>query len=339
MHTAPPGSFRSYLHWLGSFIFHHLPSQSRQTICPAAVRAVLEPLEPRLLLSALPTGFLDLNIGSPSLSGLESYTKSNNEWPVTGMASYTNNKWSVTGVGTGIAGTSDQFNYACENWAGGGTLTAKVGEVGKTSSGAQAGLMIRDSNAAGAEFAAVLVNSKNQVSFEYRSSTGGTVTTVTMGKSKGSPWIQLVETQNQGSEQFTAYYSTDDKDWTAINTTPVTINFQNSTNLAGLAVTSGTAKKTDTVNFSDFSALPVGAGNTTSVVTNNNTYSGTTIVGGGGTIVGGGAIVTGTISGTGSLTILGSAPLTLTGSSTYSGTTTISGTLTLSGTISGDGSY
>ncbi|HTV48114.1 MAG TPA: hypothetical protein VMG59_06685 [Phycisphaerae bacterium] len=204
----------------------------------------MEPLEPRLLLSvlagALPAGYVDANIGNPQVSGAAEYTLSNNQW-------------SVSGVGKGISSSADQFNFAYENWTGAGVLVANVGAVGNTGSGAQAGLMIRDSSSSGAIFAAVLVNANNQVTFEYRTSTGGKMSTVTGGTVSGPIWLELVETQKNGGEQFTAYYSSNDVNWTAINTTPINITFKNSTNLAGLAVTSSSATQTDSVNFSGFS--------------------------------------------------------------------------------------
>jgi len=45
---------------------------------PTALRAVIEAFEARLLLSGLPTGWSDNDVGSPPIPGSASYTSANN---------------------------------------------------------------------------------------------------------------------------------------------------------------------------------------------------------------------------------------------------------------------
>ncbi len=249
-----------YLPWLAQSVRNLHPdsvasalSAMREVrICRQQVRrperqgARLEVLEQRIYMSALPTPFANMDIGSPVTGGSAIYVSANNQWQ-------------ATGAGTGITGTADQFNYTAENWTGSGSLTANVGSVANTGTGAQAGVMFRDTSAAGSSFAAVVENANGTISLEYRSTAGSAVTVDTATASAIAPaWVQLSETQSGTTGSLTGYYSTNGTSWTQINSTPVNITLSSSTNLAGLAVTSGNAAQSQSVNFNSFSATPIG---------------------------------------------------------------------------------
>ena len=223
-----------------------------------------------------------MDIGTPAIGGSAIYMPLNNQIQ-------------DTGAGTGIAGASDQFNYTAENWTGSGTLQANVGSVANTGTNAQAGVMVRDTSAAGSEFAAVLENANGTISLEYRSAANSALTVdVTTAGAITPAWVKLSETQSGTTDSFTGYYSTDGTTWTQINSTPINITFTGTTNLAGLAVTSGNAAQSQTVNFNSFSATP---NNFTDqdiggpAIAGSSTYDPTT---GNWTVNGGGADIWGT---------------------------------------------
>ena len=250
------GVRRGYLPWLTQSIRRWRPDAvgsaisamrevhiSRQRLRrPERHGPMLEPLEQRLYLSALPTPFANMDIGAPAIAGSAIYVSANNQWQ-------------ATGAGTGVAGTADQFNYTAENWTGSGSLSANVGSVADTGTNAQAGVMICDTSAAGSEFAAVMENSNGTISLEYRNNTSAAVTVAAITSGAVNPaWVRLSEAQSGTTDSFTGLYSTDGVTWTALNATPINISFTQSTNLAGLAVTSGNAGQSQTVNYNSFSA-------------------------------------------------------------------------------------
>ncbi len=224
----------------------YTPDRSlRRTGPKTRVQPILEMLEPRIYMSALPTPFANMDIGAPAIAGTAIYVTASNQIQ-------------ATGAGMGVTGTSDQFNYTAENWIGSGTVQANVGAVANTGTNAQAGVMIRDTSAASSEFAAVMENPNGTISLDYRNNTSGAVTVAATTSSAVNPaWVQLSETQSGTTDSFTGYYSTDGVTWTAINSASVNMTFTGTTNLAGLAVTSGNAAQSQTVNFNSFSAIPI----------------------------------------------------------------------------------
>jgi len=104
------------------------------------VRQLLETLESRVLLDALPSPFLHQDIGSPSLNGDASYDAETTAY-------------SLSAAGTDIAGTSDQFHFAYQTLTGDGSLVVRISSLTNTNAAAKAGLMFRDSlNAAGSRY-------------------------------------------------------------------------------------------------------------------------------------------------------------------------------------------
>ena len=105
MYDALVGDFRTYLCQLGHLISRRPLSQSRRTgrtRCRTALRAVFDPLEPRILLSTLPAGHVDTDTGGLSISGAAAYTLSNHQLHTTGAC-------------TGVSGPSSSALNASNN--------------------------------------------------------------------------------------------------------------------------------------------------------------------------------------------------------------------------------
>lgn len=76
------------------------------------------------------------DIGAPSSSGSSSYNAATDTF-------------AVTGSGTDIWGTSDQFQFVHRTLSGSGVIVACVASVQNTNGWAKAGVMLRESTAAG----------------------------------------------------------------------------------------------------------------------------------------------------------------------------------------------
>jgi regulation of enolase protein 1 (concanavalin A-like superfamily) len=153
---------------------------------------------------------------------------------VTAAGSYTssNGTFTVLGSGADIYNSADAFQFVSESLIGDGSITARVVSQTNTNMWAKAGVMIRETLAAGATNAFVPVTPGNGVVFQSRVATGGPSTTITLGPKVAAPyWVRLVRAGNT----FSAYASPDGSTWAALGKT--TINMASQA-YAGLAVSS-----------------------------------------------------------------------------------------------------
>ena len=192
-------------------------------------------------VSLLPSVMADADIGAPALPGGAVLS------PAVGT-------WALAGAGSDIYNTADQFHFASQPLTGDGVITAQVTSLTNTNPWAKAGVMFRDSTAAGAVFADVLVTRGNGVAFEWRGTTGGQANDVNIAGLSAPLWVQLAR---QGND-FSGYYSTDGVNWAQVGTTQ-TITMS-ATALAGLALTSHNTAAVATAVFTNVSVLPAGWG-------------------------------------------------------------------------------
>jgi hypothetical protein len=188
----------------------------------------------------LPSPKVDADIGSPGAAG---------------SAAYSSGVYTVKGAGAGINGTSDQFNYVHQALAGDQTLIARVTGLSNTSSGAKAGVMMRDSTAANAAFVMEDVSPAGVVEMRFRTSTGGSAgyTSASTGitPSAGTPiWVKLVKSGGN----FNGYYATTAgtpaaSDWHALGALYHAI----SSYQGGLAVTSAVGSTLATATIDNVS--------------------------------------------------------------------------------------
>ena len=195
--------------------------------------------------STLPAGWSDADVGGPAPAG---------------SALCSGSIYTVTGGGADIWGTADQFNFASQNVIGDQTLIARVTSLGNTNGWAKAGMMVRDSSAAGAICVDLLVTPSNGVVLQWRSATGGASSNIqaagVAAPTASHPvWLKLVK----NGSNYAAYYSSNGTTWTEVGSTVVTLS--NVQYLAGLAVDShdnGTATTATFDNVSVAASLPAG---------------------------------------------------------------------------------
>jgi len=151
----------------------------------------------------------------------------------TGSASYSGGTFTVIGSGADIWGTADEFRYVYQPSSDTCEMRARVAAVQNTNSWAKAGVMIRESTAAGSRWAAVLITPGNGVTFQWRATTGGSCSYVQV---TGVTAPRYVRIQRAANNVFQAYYSSNGTTWTQIGSNQ-TISMASSATL-GLAVTS-----------------------------------------------------------------------------------------------------
>ncbi|WP_174240681.1 chitobiase/beta-hexosaminidase C-terminal domain-containing protein, partial [Granulicella sp. S156] len=157
-------------------------------------------------VNVLPAPWTDLDIGAPGALG---------------SASYSGTAFTVSGAGADIYGTADQFHYVYQPTTSTSvTITARVDSQTNTNSWAKAGVMIRETTAAGATYAGIYVTPGKGVSFQYRTATSASATNGPETTGLVAPyWVQLV----RSGSIFTAYTSPDGSTWTELGSATITM--------------------------------------------------------------------------------------------------------------------
>jgi glucose/arabinose dehydrogenase/regulation of enolase protein 1 (concanavalin A-like superfamily) len=150
---------------------------------------------------------------------------------VAGSSSWSTGTFVARGSGADIWSTADAFHFVYQPVSGNSTIIARVASIQNTSSWAKAGVMIRESLAAGARNAYMAVSYGNGLTFQQRTATNGTSVSTAVAGLAAPYWVKL---QRSGST-FTASRSADGVTWTVVGTASITM----ATNVyVGLAVTS-----------------------------------------------------------------------------------------------------
>lgn len=165
---------------------------------------------------ALPAGWTNRDIGAVGLPG---------------STTYNNATFTVNGSGADIAGTVDAFQFAAQPLIGDGTIVARVVSEQNTDPWAKAGVMIRQSDTAGAKYAFSFVTPGNGVGFQRRTSAGGSTATTAGSRSTAPRWLKLVRI----GKRISSYESADGATWTLVGSTSIGLS---SPAQIGLAVTS-----------------------------------------------------------------------------------------------------
>jgi len=163
--------------------------------------------------------------------------------PIAGAASYSSGTFTVTASGADIWGTADAFHYVYQPLTGDGTIVAEVNTIQEAATWSKAGVMIRESLAANATHAIMLVSAAKGVAFQWRPTTGGTSQSIAGSTAAAPHWVKLV----RSGATFTGYESADGATWTAVGST--TISMSASTVYIGLAVTSHSTSASTTATL------------------------------------------------------------------------------------------
>jgi hypothetical protein len=166
---------------------------------------------------------------------------------ISGSAIYTNGVFTVNGAGADIYGTADAFRFVYLPAVGDCTITARVTSVQNINAWSKAGVMIRESTNASAPEALMAVTPGNGVTWQYRSSTGGSTSYNNTSGLSAPFWVKLVRSGNT----FTGFRSPDGTNWTQQATTTITMS---SVAYIGLALTSHDSASLGTATFDNVTA-------------------------------------------------------------------------------------
>jgi CSLREA domain-containing protein len=160
----------------------------------------------------------------------------------TGSASYADGTFTVRASGADIWGTSDEFHYVHQPLNGNGVITARVTSLANTNSWAKARVMIRETLNANAKHVTTVITPRQGVSFQRRSSTGGSSASKELASVTAPEWVRLKRSGNA----FTAWHSSNGTSWTQVGSATVSMGTDV---YAGLAVTSHNDGAVTTAKF------------------------------------------------------------------------------------------
>ena len=188
-----------------------------------------------------------------------------------GSASYNGGIFTAVGAGADIWGTADAMRYTYVPVTGNCTMIARVVSVQNVDAWSKAGIMIRSSLNANAANAFISVTPGNGVTWQYRTSNGGSTGNSATGGINAPYWVKLV----RSGSTFTGYRSPNGVTWTQQGSAQ-TISMA-STVFVGLALTSHNANNLCTAEFDNVSgpgwttsAAPAAPAALAAVVTNWN---------------------------------------------------------------------
>ena len=189
-----------------------------------------------LTTATLPSPWVTADIGATGL---------------TGSAYSISNVFTVNGAGASMAGvTADQYRYVYQTMLGDGSIVARITSQSGTNVNGNAGIMIRETTAAGSRYMAAVRQGNGVIISRSRASTGGATTSLT-GPTLTLPnyWLKLVRTGNN----IAASTSTNGSTWVAVQTSSIVM----ATNITfGLIVTSGNTNVLGSDKFDSITAVP-----------------------------------------------------------------------------------
>jgi hypothetical protein len=161
---------------------------------------------------------------------------------VAGGASFSSGTFTIAGAGADIWGTADSFRYAYQPLGGDGQIVARVTRVQNTNTFAKAGVMLRETTAAGSAHVILDARPDGSIEFMTRSTTGGDTSFIAGGSQASPQWLKL--TRSGGT--VTGFISPNGSSWTTIGAATISMA---SGATVGLAVTSHDTSALNTSTF------------------------------------------------------------------------------------------
>jgi regulation of enolase protein 1 (concanavalin A-like superfamily) len=177
----------------------------------------------------LPDGWSDREVGNVGFTGGTTFDA------VTGT-------FAVKGAGNDVWGAADAFHFASRSLTGDGFIIARVRSLQNTSASAKAGVMIRETLAAGSANAFMVVSPGKGTSFQRRQTTGAATLNTVGTPDKAPYWVKL----ERIGDTFNAYQSVDGATWTLVGSDTIVMG---PTVSIGLAAVSHNLMATTTAAF------------------------------------------------------------------------------------------
>ncbi|MBS0421397.1 MAG: PQQ-binding-like beta-propeller repeat protein [Proteobacteria bacterium] len=132
-----------------------------------------------------------------------------------GSSTVSGSTYTIKGSGVDIYGTADSFQFDSQALTGDGTITARVVSETNTNVWAKAGVMFRETLAAGSSFSAIVIAANNPAALEARIGTGAATLTTKTATFKAAPyWVRM----SRAGNVFTGSISPDGVTWTVVGT-------------------------------------------------------------------------------------------------------------------------
>jgi hypothetical protein len=186
--------------------------------------------------AGLPIPWSNLDVGQPAVEG----SASGNLIAIT-----------ACGSGSGIGGSSDQFQYVHQTMSADGEITVRVSQPGPDLPQAKAGIMMRETMGSTSRYYFLCVTPSG-VRLQWRIADGGNTSELNGGSlsTTGSCWLRITRSGNQ----FRAFRSEDGVRWSRVGTF---LNQKMLTNLGiGLAVTSHDPATLHDATFDNITVVP-----------------------------------------------------------------------------------
>ena len=167
----------------------------------------------------LPAGWYFADIGVPLIGG---------------SATFGNDVFSVAATTANTLNTADQLSWVFDQADGDVVFTGRLTSFAGSGTGAEAGLMIRESILPGSKQVSILLTSANTIVMETRLTTDGprTVAAISGSAAAAPVWFRLV----RSASVITAFRSADGVTWSSVGAVTVPMA---PTVYAGMAVTGG----------------------------------------------------------------------------------------------------
>jgi regulation of enolase protein 1 (concanavalin A-like superfamily) len=189
--------------------------------------------------------FTNVALGASAEEPLGTWNSSDIGSPsVAGAFSASGGTYMVSGAGSDIWRDADQFRYAYQTTQGDVEIVARLSTFQAPDGWSKAGVMIRQSLAAGSQNASMLLTGQNGYAFQRRIAANG-ASYHTAGSSGAAPgWLRIVREGNL----FSAYQSTNGSSWTLVGTDTISMT---GTVYVGFAVTSHMPSTAATATFTN----------------------------------------------------------------------------------------
>ena len=168
-----------------------------------------------------------------------------------GSSSSSGGTYTLKGSGVDIWGTADSFQFDSQTFTGDGTITARVVSQTNTNVWAKAGVMFRETLAAGSSFAGIFIAVANPSLIEARAGTGASAVSTKGAQVKAPYWVRLTRAGNL----FSGSISANGTSWTSVGTYTVPMSAQVR---IGLADTSHANGSLSTAVFDNVSITSTG---------------------------------------------------------------------------------
>jgi regulation of enolase protein 1 (concanavalin A-like superfamily) len=139
--------------------------------------------------------------------------------------------FTVDGSGADIWNRADGFHFVSRELTGNGEIVARVTSLTAVHDWAKAGVMMRESLAAGSAHAMMLVSRARGYAFQHRAAADGLSASTPGGDGAAPGWVRLVRT----GDTFVAYRSADGENWAIVGSRTIAMG---ATVHVGLALTS-----------------------------------------------------------------------------------------------------